>query len=524
MSKEIVRPIYDTRTRILDLNVYPYTTGRVFFDTENQVIYTDIDGNRSARTDLSSVQVLDGNIQEFYEKGAKGFENQIMVGRTPTGFRLYYVDNSAQVHNLTFTAESVGSLSERGVTETATFYYAGNWKANKTYTADAFRIAVVKQAGNFYYAKETHTVPLGDTFDSNKWLKFSAQFESVATGLLLAEDAVITRTLTIGQEGVNNGVIKSANVNSVANLQNGIDTGFWLDNDGTVASNKGFFGPLNLGFLNQEFIGTFTTPGGTTAINIPESGFVYTGNPLTFDFPSNFGIVSLRFQFQMFTNLDSLGKLIQPPASGGYIIEIENVGRILKTGIVSSSFSSNNVINLDQTINMDSFVADKLRIIPFGTKSSNLTTSVTVVGGGSISYTTNREIFNLGTTKIYDSGFLEADKAIINNLTTNNFVNTKVTTLNTFTSGLKFPLTAMGGLLVMNQSNSAVIKFPTENFSIGAKMKILRRNGVVTIDEGDGDDSIELISKNGLSSIQLNGVVTLKQIALRVWSLYGDLE
>lgn len=126
MSKEIVRPIYDTKERILDFDIYPYTTGRVFFDSENQVIYTDIDGQRAARTDLSSIQVLDGNIQEFYEKGAKGFENQVLVGRGPTGFRLYYVDNDAQVHNLTFTAESIGSLSERGVTETATFYYAGN--------------------------------------------------------------------------------------------------------------------------------------------------------------------------------------------------------------------------------------------------------------------------------------------------------------------------------------------------------------------------------------------------------------
>jgi sugar lactone lactonase YvrE len=125
MSKEIVRPIYDTRARILDFDIYPYTEGRVFFDEQNQVIYTDIDGQRAARTDLSSVQVFDGNIAEFYEKGAKGFENQILVGRTPSGFRLYYVDGDSQVHNLTFTAEGIGSFAERGATETATFYYAG---------------------------------------------------------------------------------------------------------------------------------------------------------------------------------------------------------------------------------------------------------------------------------------------------------------------------------------------------------------------------------------------------------------
>jgi sugar lactone lactonase YvrE len=132
MSKEIVRPIYDTKSRILSKNqqtnefdIYPYREGRVFFDRENQVVYTDIDGQRSARTDLSSIQVLNGNIQEFYERGAKGFENQILVGKTSTGFRLYYVDDTAQVHNLTFTAEEVGDLSQRAANESATFYYAG---------------------------------------------------------------------------------------------------------------------------------------------------------------------------------------------------------------------------------------------------------------------------------------------------------------------------------------------------------------------------------------------------------------
>lgn len=265
MSKEIVRPIYDIRERILNLNIYPYTTGRVFFDTENQVIYTDIDGQRSARTDLSSIQVLDGDIEEFYENGAKGFKNQIMVGRTPTGFRLYYVDNEAQVHNLTFTAESVSSFSERGVTDSATFYYAGNWTTGKTYTSDAFRIAVVKEGSVFYYARETHVA--GATFDSSKWLKFSEQFESVATGLLLAEDAIITRTLTMGTEVINsqtlNGTIKSA---GVTNLGTGI--GFFLGNQAN--------GVFRVGDPNGNFIlwnGTsLTINGGVTVDYLDVTG------------------------------------------------------------------------------------------------------------------------------------------------------------------------------------------------------------------------------------------------------------
>ncbi len=241
MSKEIIRPIYDIQERILSTNeqtkqfdIYPYVEGRVFFDRENQVVYTDVDGQRAARTDVSAIQTLNGNIDEFYERGAKGFENQILVGKTSNGFRLYYVDKDAEIHNLTFTAEEVGDLSQRAANESSTFYYAGEWIADKLYTADAFRVAVVKQNGSFYYIRETHTS--GSSFDASKWIKFSAQFESVATGLLLAEDAIITRTLTMGSEvGDPNqfGVIKSSGVVDFNNFGS-TNSGFYMDASGKM--------------------------------------------------------------------------------------------------------------------------------------------------------------------------------------------------------------------------------------------------------------------------------------------------
>jgi len=252
MSKEIVRPIYDTRTRILDFDIYPYTDGGVFFDYENQVVYTDTNGQRSASTDLSSVEVYDGNIEDFYENGAVGFENQILIGKTSTGFRIYYVDGEAQVHNLTFTAEGITSLTESDELASASFYYAGEWKASKEYFADSFRIAVVKNGTLYYYAKETHTS--GASFDVSKWIKFSNAFESVATGLLLAEDAVITKTLTIGQEGTDIGKIQSADMTSVESS----GPGFYMDATGEFA----FKGEDEKGFTfdgnNFVFTGSLT--------------------------------------------------------------------------------------------------------------------------------------------------------------------------------------------------------------------------------------------------------------------------
>lgn len=92
------------------------------------------------------------------------------------------------------------------------------------------RTSVVIFNGDYYYAVETHTS--GATFagDAAKWTKFSIQFESVATGLLLADDAVIRRTLTMGSETIGSttvhGVIQSAGVQGL-NSQ----PGFYMSNE-----------------------------------------------------------------------------------------------------------------------------------------------------------------------------------------------------------------------------------------------------------------------------------------------------
>jgi hypothetical protein len=113
MAVQTLRPIYDTLARIQNFTTYPYKEGQVYFASENNQLFVDIDGQRAAQAQLSSIGVLDG-VNEIYEKGVKGFEGQILTAKTSNGYRLFYVDNDAQVHNLTFTAEDLGSITEDG--------------------------------------------------------------------------------------------------------------------------------------------------------------------------------------------------------------------------------------------------------------------------------------------------------------------------------------------------------------------------------------------------------------------------
>lgn len=224
MAVQTLRPIYDTLARIQNFTIHPYKEGQVYFASENNQLFVDIDGQRAAQAQLSSIGVLD-SVNEIYEKGVKGFEGQILTAKTSNGYRLFYVDNDAQVHNLTFTAEDLGSLAEDGF-QGGALQYNGVWATNKTYFADELRTSVVKEGNNFYYATETHTSgTFANDLTAEKWIKFSIQFSSVATGLLLAEDAVITKTLTIGTEGSDIGTIRSTGATA---LNTG--TGFFMSN------------------------------------------------------------------------------------------------------------------------------------------------------------------------------------------------------------------------------------------------------------------------------------------------------
>ena len=114
--------------------------------------------------------------------------------------------------------------------------YRGPWADGTQYFKTTERTDVVKGSDNQYYiAKSTHTPsgtstrPIDGGSYSTYWQSFGATFSSVATGLLLAENATITKGLVIGQEGTDVGFIRSAGADSVTT-----GTGFYINANGSV--------------------------------------------------------------------------------------------------------------------------------------------------------------------------------------------------------------------------------------------------------------------------------------------------
>lgn len=93
--------------------------------------------------------------------------------------------------------------------------YRGEWENGSvqsvTYVGTDYRGDIAKYDGNYYICVETHTSTSSNPQypnNSDYWEPFGAQFASVATGLLLAEEGYIASMLTIGEGGVG-GVLRS---------------------------------------------------------------------------------------------------------------------------------------------------------------------------------------------------------------------------------------------------------------------------------------------------------------------------
>jgi hypothetical protein len=108
--------------------------------------------------------------------------------------------------------------------------YRGEWSGSINYIFQTgVRRDVVKYSGNYYVAKLNSLNQLPTAPSSVYWESFGAQFSSVATDILLAQDATITRGLVMGTEGSDSGFIRSANATSIL-----LGTGFYMNVSGHV--------------------------------------------------------------------------------------------------------------------------------------------------------------------------------------------------------------------------------------------------------------------------------------------------
>ena len=120
--------------------------------------------------------------------------------------------------------------------------YRGPFTIGTAYTSNSIRKDVVKGIDGAYYISKLsytpannnsrpgtgQTPPAGSTA-STYWQTFGAQFSSVATDILLAQDANIYNGLVIGTDGLTNGFIRSTGADT---LTTGAASGFYLQQDG----------------------------------------------------------------------------------------------------------------------------------------------------------------------------------------------------------------------------------------------------------------------------------------------------
>ena len=112
--------------------------------------------------------------------------------------------------------------------------YRGEWANGVEYYKTTTRVDVVSYLGAYYLANLTHTSATGNATTGQpgvgtRWTAFGAQFSSVATDVLLAQNANITRGLVMGTLGDFSGFIRSANATSLT-----AGNGFYLDVNGKV--------------------------------------------------------------------------------------------------------------------------------------------------------------------------------------------------------------------------------------------------------------------------------------------------
>ena len=112
--------------------------------------------------------------------------------------------------------------------------YRGAWADSTTYYKSSTRQDVVKGSdGAYYLCKSTHTTsgtstkPITGASYTTYWDSFGATFSSVATDILLAQDATITRGLVIGTDGLTSGFIRTTGATSLT-----AGNGFYLQQDG----------------------------------------------------------------------------------------------------------------------------------------------------------------------------------------------------------------------------------------------------------------------------------------------------
>ena len=155
--------------------------------------------------------------------------------------------------------------------------YRGVWANGVEYYKTTTRVDVVSYLGAYYLATLTHTSATGNATTGQpgvgtRWTAFGAQFSSVATDVLLAQDATITRGLVMGTLGSDSGFIRSANATSLTD-----GTGFYLNVDGKVRFGNPSGGRVYWDGTTLSITGTINANAGTFSGDISSTATISGG-------------------------------------------------------------------------------------------------------------------------------------------------------------------------------------------------------------------------------------------------------
>jgi len=263
-----------------------------------------------------------------FEGNVFGFHD-IITSNSTTGDAVILYVSGANSDNETST--TIGRIidGKAGPGGPAT-HFRGEWSAGEYYSGSAIRGDIVYYApdNEFYIGREPSS-PSSSSFSADlnagKWEAFGGQFTSVATNLLLAEEAIITEKLELGTLGggtqpfsltsVGNGIITSpgfvggifdVNNNTVLNSNNYTTAGFSMGSyyDSSKSKNISFFdmGGQSVGNFDSYF--RLNTDDGKIEMH---SAFISGGINVT----SDLGTI---FDFNNYQNQDPKAVFI----GGGY--------------------------------------------------------------------------------------------------------------------------------------------------------------------------------------------------------------
>ena len=250
----------------LSANNNSWTSDEEFFDLKATYVDNELD--------------IDEEITKRYtiSKAKRGEDGE--EGRSPT-FRGYYEDNYNALQN----------------GETIT-YVAIDPSTNQPGRGDTVDVRSLNVGSNYKICIETHTITKNSLTaaqqwnnNSSKWASFGAEFESVATDILLAQDASITNGLIMGKPTEDGFIISNefkpgVNFNPL-NLGSSVDSydtaGFLLgrdDSDGVYfdIGGTGVVGQTGYIRFDSKNNGKLEIAGSFINNTIIDEGMIYTGD------------------------------------------------------------------------------------------------------------------------------------------------------------------------------------------------------------------------------------------------------